>query len=225
MAGGLALVLGAVAFLGVFSYLAAKFQYPEVLDGSAGEVLPALLATGAAGRTAWALYALLPLIFVPAGVGAFEALRARAVGPMRTAMLFAFLAAFAMMLGLMRWPSVHWQLALAWQGGGEEERRLLAALFDGLNSYLGNYIGEFLGEASFSLFFILSGVGLWRARNAPNGLALWGLATGILGLVGMWRNVSSWALVAGVAEINNYLLPAWMIGMGVWLLRVSRSAA
>jgi hypothetical protein len=75
-AGGVCLVGGALAFLGVFSYLAARFQYPEVLDGSARDVLPALLATGAAGRAAWALYSVLPLVFIPAGIGAFEALRA-----------------------------------------------------------------------------------------------------------------------------------------------------
>ena len=83
LAGGIALVGGRCAFLGVFSYLAARFHYPEVLDGSAQDVLPALLATGAAGRAAWALYGVLPLVFIPAGIGAFEALRERAAGPMR----------------------------------------------------------------------------------------------------------------------------------------------
>src|SRR6185295_13065289 len=108
LAGGIALVGGALAFLAVFSYLAARFHYPEVLDGSARDVLPALLATGVSGRTAWALYALLPLVFIPAGVSAFEALRNRAAGALRIGALFAFLAALSMMLGLMRWPSMHW---------------------------------------------------------------------------------------------------------------------
>jgi hypothetical protein len=31
--------------------------------------------------------------------------------------------------------------------------------------------------------------------------------------------------VEAVAAANNYLLPAWMIGFGVWLIRESRSAA
>src|SRR4051812_48166455 len=106
-AGGIALIGGALAFLGVFSYLAARFHYPEVLDGRAQDVLPALLATGDAGRAAWALYSVLPLVFIPAGIAAFEALRVRAAGPMRGGVLFALLAAFSMVLGLMRWPSVH----------------------------------------------------------------------------------------------------------------------
>src|ERR1043165_9263403 len=92
-AGGLALIGGAIAFLGVFSYLAARFHYPQILNGNAQDVLPALLATGASGRAAWALYSVLPLVFIPAGAGAFEALRERAAGPLRAGRQFAFLAA------------------------------------------------------------------------------------------------------------------------------------
>jgi hypothetical protein len=221
-AGGLALVGGAVAFLGVFSYLAARFGYPEVLDGSAQDVLPALLATGASGRTAWAFYSVLPLVFIPAGVGAFEALRGRSAGAMRVAVLFAFLAAACMALGLMRWPSIHWELARAWTAADSHERLVLAAVFDGLNTYLGNYVGEFLGELSFSAFFVLCGVGLLKGQRAPRWLGWWGIATGVLGLLGMWRNVT--AGVDAIAAVNNYLLPAWMIGFGVWLIIVSRRA-
>ena len=220
LAGGIALVGGALAFLGVFSYLAARFNYPEVLDGSATDVLPALLATGAAGRAAWALYGVLPLVFILGGVGAFEALRERASGPIRVGLQFAGLAALSMVLGLMRWPSVQWELARSWGTATEDQRLVLTALFDGLNRYLGNFIGEFLGELSFSIFFVLSGVGLLRHQRAPRWLGWWGIATGVLGLIGMWRNVTP--AVNGVAAANNYLLPAWMIGFGVWLVMESR---
>ena len=220
LAGGIALIGGAIAFLGVFSYLAARFHYPEVLNGNAQDVLPALLATGSSGRAAWALYSVLPLVFIPAGVGAFEALSDRAHGPMRVGMLFAFLAAVSMMLGLMRWPSVHWELARAWAAGSEGDRLMLAAVFDGLNRYLGNFIGEFIGELAFSVFFVLSGVGLSRHPRSPRWLCCWGIGTGVLGLIGMRRNVTPGVEV--VAAANNYLLPAWMIGLGVWLVITSR---
>jgi len=218
--GGIALVLGALAFLSVFAYLAARFNYPDVLDGSADEVLPALLATASSGRVAWAIYSVLPLVFIPAGAAAFEALRLRAAGPMRLAAFFALLAAVSMVLGLMRWPSIHWELARAWGAASTDERVVMAALFDGLNRYLGNYIGEFLGELSFSLFFVLSGVGLTRHPRAPRWLAWWGILTGALGLTGMWRNLTS--VVDPVATANNYLLPAWMIGFGTWLVIAGR---
>jgi hypothetical protein len=215
--GGAALVLGAVSFMAVFAFLAARFDYPAVLDGAASEVLPKLLATGAAGRAVWALYAFLPLIWLPAGVGAFLALRRSHPGAMFLALQCAVLAAIAMILGLARWPSIHWRLAELYVAGNAPQRAAIAAVYDGLNLYLGNYLGEFLGEFAFSAFFLLSSWALLRSRRAPAWVALSGLVTGAAGLVGMLRNVTP--LVAPVAEVNNYLLPLWMIVFGIVLLR------
>ena len=220
--GGVALIAGAAAFLAVFSFLAARFDYPAILDGTAAEVLPRLRATGATGRAVWALYGFLPLVWIPAGVGAFHALRRGREGSMRIGMLFALLATVSMMLGLLRWPSIHWVLAEAFARGGEPERRVLAAIFTGLNSYLGNYIGEFLGELSVSLFFLLSALGmLARGTGFPRWMGYLGVGASIAGLVGMFRNVT--VVVAPIAALNNYLLPLWMVTFGVGLLRASGS--
>lgn len=216
--GGVSLILGAVAFMAVFAYLAAQFHYPEVLDGPAATVLPALLGTGRAGRVAWALYGFLPLIWLPAGVGAYVALRRFHPGAMLLALQFAVLSAISMMLGLLRWPTIHWRLAEEYVSSEPGEQRLLATVFDGLNTYLGNYLGEFLGEFSFSAYFVLTAWVLLRTGAAPRWAAGLGLFTGVMGWIGMFRNVT--ATVAPVAAINNYLLPLWMIGLGVLLLRL-----
>jgi hypothetical protein len=126
-----------------------------------------------------------------------------------------------MMLGLMRWPSVHWHLAQLHATGTAEQQQVIAAVFDGLNSYLGNYIGEFLGELSFNMFFLLCAWALLRSRATPAWIAGVGLAVAGAGFVGMFRNVSS--AVAPVAAVNNYLLPLWMIVFGVVLLRLPES--
>jgi hypothetical protein len=216
--GGYFLIAGAIAFMGVFAYLAAEFNYPQVLDGNAATVLPSLLATGPTGRAVWALYGFLPLIWIPAGVGAFEALRRVRDGSMRVAMLFAVVAAISMMLGLLRWPSIHWTLAQAYATGTEADRAAIGAVFAGLNSFLGNYVGEFLGELSFSVFFLLSGLAmLARGTGFPRWVAYLGIFTAAAGLIGMFRNVTS--VVAPIAEVNNYLLPLWMIIFGVALVR------
>ena len=217
-AGGVALIAGAAAFLGVFAFLAARFDYPAVLDGSAAEVLPKLLATGATGRAVWAVYGFLPLLWIPAGVAAFHALRPVREGSARTGMLFALIAALSMMLGLLRWPSIHWMLAEAWTRAEGSERTALAAVFSGLNSYLGNYIGEFLGELSVNLFFLLSALAmLEREAGFPRWMGYLGVGTAVAGLIGMFRNVTG--VVAPVASMNNYLLPLWMIVFGSGLLR------
>jgi hypothetical protein len=135
--GGLCLAGGALAFIGVFAFLAAHFNYPDVLDGPAAAVLPSLLATGRQGRLVWTIYALLPLIWLPAGVAAYEALAPVQVGAMRLALQFAVVAALAMMLGLMRWPSIHWHLALAFERAAPPEQAVLASVFDGLNGLSG----------------------------------------------------------------------------------------
>jgi hypothetical protein len=212
-AGGWSLILGAVAFMAVFSYLAARFDYPAILDGPAETVLPHLLATGSTGRAVWALYAFLPLIWIPAGVGAYLALRRSHPGSSLLALQCAVVAALAMMLGLMRWPTIHWRLAELYTEADSSQRAVLDALFDGLNTYLGNYLGECLGELAFNAFFLLTSWALLRTHR----VAVLGLVAGLAGLVGMFRNVT--AAVAPVAAVNNYLLPAWMIVFGVVLAR------
>lgn len=203
--------------MAVFAFLAARFDYPAILDGPAELVLPKLLATGATGRAAWAIYAFLPLIWIPAGVGAYYALRRTHPGAMLLGLQAAVVAALSMMLGLMRWPSIHWRLAEFFQNADPAQREVVSAVFEGLNSYLGNYIGEFLGELCFSTFFLLSGWVLLRSRSVPVGVALFGMLTGVSGLVGMLRNLTP--AVAAIAAVNNYLLPLWMIGFGIVLLR------
>jgi hypothetical protein len=215
--GGWSLVAGAALFVAVFTYLAVAFQYPEILDGPAEVVLPGLLATGATGRAVWTLYAFLPLIWIPAGVGAYVALRPTHPGSALLALQSAVVAAIAMMLGLMRWPTVHWRLAQLYQTADPSQRAVLDAVFDGLNTYLGNYIGEFLGELAFSTYFLLISWGLLRTRLVPTAVAVLGLLTGTAGIVGMFRNLTD--AVAGVAAVNNYLLPLWMIVLGVVFVR------
>jgi hypothetical protein len=107
-------------------------DYPEVLDRPAAEALPALPAMGSVGRAVWAIYALLPLVFIFGGVAAFEALRHSAEARMRLAMHFATVSAFASIIGLARWPSIHWELARAYSSASPEARSALEATFLGL---------------------------------------------------------------------------------------------
>jgi len=214
-AGGWSLIVAALGFIGVFGYLAARFDYPDVLDGGAADVLPRLLALGAAGRAVWAVYAFIPLLLIPAGIGAYAALRDVAPHAMRAALMFAVIAAVSMLLGLARWPSVHWELARAYPSTSPDARAALDAVFLGLNVYLGNYVGEFLGELSLNAFFLLSAFAFLRAGRRWVGYA--GLAVGVIGLLAGFRNVTP--VVAPIADVNNYLLPLWLIVFGAVLAR------
>jgi hypothetical protein len=217
--GGAALVVAALGFIGAFTYLAVRFNYPDVLDAPAATALPGLLAMGTTGRAVWALYGLLPLLLIPAAIGTQTALRSSDEGGMCLALIFAIVAAVTMMLGLLRWPSIQWELATAYAAAGPESRTVLAAIFDGLNRYLGNYLGEFVGELSLNAFFFLSARAMWLGRIVPRPVAGLGLASAVIGWIAMWRNVTD--MVAPAAALNNALLPLWMIVFGVTLFRLS----
>jgi hypothetical protein len=217
----LSFVVGALAFVAVFSYLAANFDYPGILDGSAAEVLPRLRAGGATMRAVWALYAFLPLLLVPGAVGAYFACPASR-GRMTLGLVAASLGALAMGLGLMRWPSIHWALADAYSQVGSEAQSSIGAVFLGLNLYLGNYIGEFLGEICLAAFFLLTGLSLLDEARFPKWLGVVGVVFALLFAVGAWRNALP--AVQPIADINNLLLPLWMVILGVSLIWQARKA-
>ena len=209
--GGASLIIGALAFIAVFTYLAANFSYPDILEGTASEVLPRLRDGGTVMRSVWALYAVLPLLLIPGAVGAKAACPASRPR-MTLALVFATLAAFSMCLGLMRWPSIHWVLAEAYADSGAEAAPALDALFSGLNIFLGNYIGEFLGETMLATFFLLSSASMLDEDQFPSWLGWSGINVSLLLIIGAFRNVTPTVQV--IADLNNGLLPLWMIVMG-----------
>ena len=219
-AGGAAFVVAGLAFTGVFTYLAVQFNYPEVLDAPAAEALPALVAMGAAGRAVWALYGVLPLLLIPAAVGAHAAFAPSSRGGMRLATLLATVAALAMTLGLLRWPSIQWELALAFGHATDEGRIVISAVFDGLNSFMGNFVGEFVGELCLNAFFVLNGRAMLKTDAVPPWMGWLGIASGVLGWIAMWRNITE--VVGVAAELNNIMLPLWMIAFGIQLIRFTR---
>ena len=91
------------------------------------------------------------------------------------------------------------------------------AVFLGLNVYLGNYVGEFLGELALNAFFVLVGLAALRSASAKRWFALGGIAVGVIGWVAAFRNVT--LVVTPIAAVNNYLLPLWLIVLGVVLIR------
>lgn len=216
--GGGALIAATLLFSAVFVVLARTFGYPDVLDLPAAQVLPRLLALGPGGRAVWVLYGLTPLLLLPTAIGVYAAGRHAAPLAARTALILALLSAAAMMAGLLRWPSQHWQLALAYADASPAAREAINAVFNASNSYLGTFIGEFLGELFLNSFFLGAAIVLTRA-GAPawRWLLAAGASASLLGWLAMLRNVIGW--VEPIAALNNVVLPIWMLALGVALVR------
>jgi len=105
---------------------------------------------------------------------------------------------------------------------GAEAKSSLSAVFTGLNLYLGNYIGEFLGEACLATFFLLAGFSMLEEARFPKWLAWSGVVFALLFFVGAFRNAVP--AVQSVADLNNALLPLWMLTLGASLIWYSRRA-
>ena len=215
---GATYVAASVGFLIVFSWLASHFGYPDVLDLPAADVLPRLLSLGGAGRAVWAVYAVLPLMLIPAAAGAVGALE-RADGRTDTAvrigLLLQVVAALCMTLGLARWSTAQWSLATSWQLADAAQRVGLAATFDVLNVFLGNGIGEFVGELTLYGSFLAFAIAL--RHNGAKKVAALGAITAVAGWIGMFRNITPGVQLA--ADVTNVLLPLFLIVFGISLLR------
>lgn len=217
------MLLATVLFAAVFGYLAARFDYPAVLERPADQVLPALLELGSEGRAVWLLYALVPLLLIPTAMSVRDVSRRETPGLGQAALWLGVLSAVAMFAGLVRWSTLQWSLAEAWPAASPETRALTAHRFAVANLYLGNIVGEFLGELFLNGFFLAAAVSLARVR-AQRWLAIAGVAVSVLGWTAMLRNLT--AAVAPVAALNNVVLPVWMLVLGlvmVWPASRSRS--
>lgn len=215
---GVTYVAASVGFMLVFSWLAANFGYPDVLDAEAGDVLPALRSLGNSGRMVWAIYALLPLALLPAVAGAADALRTddlRNEAVVRLGVALQSVAALCMTLGLSRWSTAQWALATAWPTAAVAERAHITILFNLLNVWLGNGIGEFVGELALYGSFATFAVALHRL--GVRSLATFAAATALAGWIGMFRNVTP--VVQFAADMTNLLLPLFLIAFGLGLVR------
>lgn len=212
---GVALIASSLGFVAVFSYLASTLGYPDVLDGSAAEVLPAFVAGGDRMRAVWALYAVLPAGIALSAVLAYPLFRARGDALARLGLLAAVTASFAMTAGLMRWPTINYVLAQRFAAASPSEQRMLAVIFDAGNLYLGTITGELVGELCLSLWFFTLSIAVLRGAPMPRWLGYLGVFTSVSMAVGAFRNVAAW--LSPVADLNNSLLPLWLIVLGAAL--------
>lgn len=197
--GAVILALGSAGFIAIFLYLQSKFSYPAILDHSAGEVLTRLLDGGDTLRNVWLGYALLPLAILVAGIASMPLLEdGGGRGLARIGGTFAILASLFMMIGLLRWSSIHWSLAERWVDATPDQREVYSAMFDAANRYLGNLTGELLGELALAGWFASIGMAL-RLSERPR----WGtvmLLAGAIVALGALR-------LAGFSTLSNIVLP------------------
>lgn len=200
-----AAVLANVAFMA----LGSIFEYPDVLDHPASEVLAAFRAHEGAVSAWFSILALSAALLAPIAIGVRRLSSRPAMG---VAMWVGIAAAVVQVIGLLRWPI----LVPGYAADGN------ASAFRTASDVLGTAIGETLGYALTAVWTALVIASLGRAFAGRWFVAL-GAASAVLVGVGVLSPLD--LPVVDEANFIGYILYSlWLIAFGVALLVRERRA-
>ena len=203
------LIAGAVLANVAFTALGSVFNYPDVLDEPARDILARFRADEGAIRLWFTVLALSAGLLAPIaiGVGRLSARR-----EMRIAVWVGIAAAVVQVIGLMRWPLL--------VPGYAAENNVDA--FTTAHDVLGTAIGETLGYFLTASWTALVVVALGRAF-AGRWFSVLGLASAALVFVGVLSPLD--LPVVDTANFFGYVLYSlWLIAFGVLILVRERAA-
>jgi hypothetical protein len=205
--GGL-LIAGALAVNVAFAGLGAAFDYPDVLDKPARQVLTTF------GDNQVVIGALFMLLAAGAALLAPISIRIGRLcesPALRASVPIGIAAAAVQVIGLLRWPLLVPGLA------DTAADPATATTFTTLNLVLGTLIGETLGYALTAAWTVLVVVGMRGSRLMPRSLSAAGIASAAMIVVGVAE-----PLVPAVGLINfaGYIVwSIWLIAFAIALVR------
>ena len=193
-----------------FTALGSIFNYPDVLDEPAGEVLASFRDHQGAVSAWFTVLALSAALLAPVAIGVGRLSASRA---MRIAVRVGIAAAAVQVIGLMRWPI----LVPGYAADGD------TGAFTTAGDVLGTAIGETLGYLLTATWTALVIVALWRGL-AGRWFSVLGLASAALVLVGVLSPLD--LPVVDTANFFGYVLwSLWLIAFGVVVLVRERRGA
>jgi hypothetical protein len=203
------LILAAVLANVGFTALGSIFNYPDVLDEPAGNVLADFRAHESAVSAWFSVLALSAALMAPIAIGVGRLSSERA---MRIAVRVGIAAAVVQVIGLLRWPL----LVPGYAADGN------TSAFSTASDILGTAIGETVGYLLTATWTALVVVALGR-RYAGRWFQVLGLVAAALVLCGV---VSPLGLpVIDTANFLGYVLwSLWLIAFGVVILLHERRA-
>ena len=214
------LILAAVLANLAFTALGSIFNYPDVLDEPAGEVLASFREHEGAVSAWFTVLALSAALLAPVAVGVGRLSSARA---MRIAVRVGIAAAVVQVVGLLRWPL----LVPGYASDAASANAATAAgardAFGTAGDILGSAIGETLGYLLTAVWTALVIAALGR-HFAGRWFALLGGVSAVMVLAGVLSPLG--LPVIDTANFLGYVLwSIWLIAFGSVLLVRERRAA
>jgi hypothetical protein len=214
------LILAAVLANVAFTALGSIFNYPDVLDEPAGQVLASFREHEGAVSAWFTVLALSAALLAPIAIGVGRLSSARA---MRIAVPVGIAAATVQVIGLLRWPVLVPGYAADAANGSADVAAGARDAFTTASDILGTALGETLGYLLTATWTTLVIVALGR-RYAGRWFVVLGAASAGLVLAGVLSPLS--LPVIDTANFLGYVLwSVWLIAFAVVILVHERRAA
>jgi hypothetical protein len=232
---GILLVMVPIASNLLFTLLSVTFEYPDILREPAGYVLQRFDAGGAGLVATWCGFMLTAVLFVPLAILVHRALAVdgREAGEpfyLGLATTFGVVAGVVQFLGLARWPFLVPYFADSYTdpASSAATRESVVIVFEAFNRYAGVAVGEHLGYLFTGLWTVLAALAVRRSLLFGR-LGRWfgflGLGSAVWILAGILE-FAGFALAANVVTVAYILWSAWLLALGITLLRrATRSGA
>ena len=214
------LILAAVLANVAFTVLASIFNYPDVLNEPAGEVLAAFRDHQGAVSGWFLVLTFAAALLAPVAVGIGRLSSARA---MRLAVPVGIAAAVVQVVGLMRWPILVPGYAADAASTNPEIANAAQEAFTTASTVLGTIIGETTGYLLTAAWTLLVIVAFGR-DFAGRWFQLLGLLSAVLVFAGVLSPLEL-PLVDTANFIGYILWSAWLIALGVLILMHERRLA
>jgi len=214
------LILAAVLASVGFTALARIFNYPDVLDEPAGQVLASFRDSRQAVSGWFLVLAFSAALLAPIAVGVGRLSRQTA---MRIAVPVGISAAIVQVVGLLRWPLLVPGYASDAASNNPAVAHDARDTFTTVSNVLGTAIGETLGYALTAAWTVLVVVALGR-RYAGRWFQVLGVTSAALVFVGVFSPFG--VSVIDTANFFGYVLwSVWLVALGVVILVRERRTA
>lgn len=216
--GGWCFIAFILIVVGVRIILRLSYNYPTIMFGDPQSAFTALTAGGSTLRMLLTLYSVVPLLLLPASIGAYYALRGQSEPAMRLSLMFALLFVIGLMFSLMEVPSFDWVLANFYLKADPVQQSLVTATMSGFASYFSFFIGEFVAKVSAIFWFYIIGVNMLRNADFPKWVGYLGIIASLYLVFTLVANSNIFPIE--IKRAIQYFIPIeaiWLFTLGIFL--------
>lgn len=220
--GGWSMILFAILFIGCTILIDNLAQAQTLLYSMEQHSLFKVAAGTETIRTLLVIYAVLPLLLIPAAVGCFYAFIDPHEAQMRCGMYFATAGALSLSLSLLMLPSINWHLAtyISTQTGAIQGAMII--ILQALHSYFGVFVGDILGLGCILVWLIITSIVMMRTSVMPHVMGVIELIIAIVAALLLVLRYSTFIPDVYINVQAPGLITLWLFLCGIGLVSLRK---